>query len=331
VQLRTVSGGRAIAFVEENDRLRHLGDPATTYDLVQMAIASGSSLSDVVTAQLTSHSESYDDVIQQGRLLCPLDHPEPSRCLISGTGLTHLKSAATRNEMHHAPTIDQAASTDSMRMFQLAVDGGKPLPGKNGVQPEWFFKGDGNWIVPPGQPLSIPHFALGGGEEAEIAGLYVIAPDGTPYRLGFALANEFSDHEMEGLNYLYLARSKLRQSSFGPELRVGDLPESVEGASRIIRGSTVVWQKNFFSGELNMAHSIANLEYHHFKYDQFRRPGDVHIHYFGAASLSFADAFEPKAGDLFEIEAKGFGRSLNNPLTASRTPMRTFSHVHVLG
>ena len=38
------------------------------------------------------------------------------------------------------------------------------------------------------------------------------------------LSNEFSDHVMERQNYLYLAHSKLRSCSFGPELLVGDLP-----------------------------------------------------------------------------------------------------------
>ena len=38
-----------------------------------------------------------------------------------------------------------------------------------------------------------------------------------------------------------------------------------------------------------MSHTLANLEYHHFKYDGFRRPGDLHIHYFGTATLSIAD------------------------------------------
>ena len=43
-----------------------------------------------------------------------------------------------------------------------------------------------------------------------MAGIYVIGDDGTPFRVGFALANEFSDHVTERINYLYLAHSKLR-------------------------------------------------------------------------------------------------------------------------
>ena len=67
-----------------------------------------------------------------------------------------------------------------------------------------------------------------------------------------------------------------------------------------------------------MSHTIANLEYHHFKYDSFRVPGDVHIHFFGTATLSIVDGFQTEDGDIFEIEAKPFGAALRNPLKAMK-------------
>ncbi|MFP3681422.1 FAH family protein, partial [Pseudomonas sp. SIMBA_041] len=97
--------------------------------------------------------------------------------------------------------------------------------------------------------------------------------------------------------YLYLAHSKLRSCSFGPELRVGELPRHLDGISRIRRDGQVIWEKAFLSGEDNMCHSLANLEYHHFKYAQFLRPGDVHVHDFGTAALSFADGVRTRPGD----------------------------------
>jgi hypothetical protein len=63
-----------------------------------------------------------------------------------------------------------------------------------------------------------------------------------------------------------------------------------------------------------MTHSLANLEYHHFKYERFRRPGDVHLHFFGASVLSFSAGVIARAGDVFEISASGFGRPLRNGL-----------------
>ena len=134
------------------------------------------------------------------------------------------------------------------------------------------------------------------------------------FRVGFALSNEFSDHVTERVNYLYLAHSKLRNASYGPEILVGELPADIRGTSKILRGGKTLWEKPFLSGEANMSHTIANLEHHHFKYTVFRQPGDVHIHMFGTATLSFADGIKTEAGDVFEIGAPDFGLPLRNPL-----------------
>jgi hypothetical protein len=214
----------------------------------------------------------------------------------------------------HKDLAEAATLTDSMRMFKLGLEGGKPGPGREGVQPEWFYKGDGTIVARPGRPLAMPSFALDGGEEPEVVGLYLVGPDGMPWRVGFALGNEFSDHVTEKENYLYLAHSKLRACSIGPELLLGDLPADVGGSSRIWRGGEIAWERPFLSGEANMCHSIENLERHHFKYPLFRRPGDVHAHFFGTSTLSFADGFRTQAGDVFEIEADAFGRPLRNAL-----------------
>jgi hypothetical protein len=221
----------------------------------------------------------------------------------------------------HAKLEGAETLTDSMKMFRMGLEGGRPAAGGVGAQPEWFYKGNGHTAIAPGQPLTAPGFAEDGGEEPEIAGIYVIAPDGTPCRLGWALGNEFSDHVTERVNYLWLAHSKLRVASFGPEILLGDLPASVEGASRIHRDGKVIFDAPFLSGEANMSHSFANLEHHHFKYELFRQPGDVHVHMFGTATLSFAAGIKTEAGDVFEIEAPAFGLPLRNPLSfAPATP-----------
>jgi hypothetical protein len=63
-----------------------------------------------------------------------------------------------------------------------------------------------------------------------------------------------------------------------------------------------------------MSHTISNLEYHHFKYRQFRRPGDIHVHFFGTATLSFGDNIRLEPGDEMEIAAESFGRPLRNQI-----------------
>jgi hypothetical protein len=315
VQFKDTRGDRCVGVPgKDGGELRILKGFGSVYDLVLAAIKTGRPLTEFTEAQLSERTESYDAVINEGRLLVPLDHPDPSRCWVSLTGLTHLGSAKSRDAMHAKLASDPDQLTDSMKMFRLGYEGGKPALGKIGVAPEWAFKGDGQCLVAPEQPISSPAFAGDGGEEAEIAGLYVIDPQGVPVRVGFALGNEFSDHVTERQNYLYLAHSKLRECSVGPELYLGELPDQLVGTVRILRNGQQVWSGNMLSGEENMCHSIANLEHHHFKYRMFRRPGDVHAHFFGASLLSCQDGFTAEANDVVEIECKPFGRPLRNAL-----------------
>ncbi|MBN6150895.1 FAH family protein [Xanthomonas sp. AmX2] len=297
-------------------QVRLLREVSSTYALAGAAIEAGLPLADYAERHLGDIVLDYAALLGAGRVLSPLTHPDPAHCRVTGTGLTHLGSAATRDAMHQ--NLQQQASqgtlTDSMKIFQLGVEGGIPRDGRPGAQPEWFYKGDGSILVAPGAPLPSPDFALDGGEEPELVGLYVIGADAVPYRLGFALGNEFSDHVTERQNYLYLAHSKLRACAVGPELRTGELPRDLRGSSRIRRGEAVIWEKPFVTGEANMCHSLANLEYHHFKYAAHRVPGDVHLHFFGTATLSFADGVQAQPGDRFEIELPELGAPLVNPL-----------------
>ncbi len=139
------------------------------------------SLRAVVEDAVTQESLDYDAVYSGSsdwRILPAMDHPaEPARCLVSGTGLTHLASAKNRDAMHAAPGAILAltqAPTDSMRMYQLGVEGGRAAPGEIGAAPEWFYKGNGTTLRAHGEPLDVPPHAEDGGEEPEIAGVYVI-------------------------------------------------------------------------------------------------------------------------------------------------------------
>ncbi|MES1985857.1 MAG: AraD1 family protein [Pseudomonadota bacterium] len=281
--------------------------------LAARAITGGVSLTEAVAACGKGADVDLAAELAAGRLIAPIDHADPAHLVLAGTGLTHLGSAEGRDKMHRDAAAGKT-KTDSMRMFLEGVEGGKPAPGQTGQQPEWFYKGDGSQLVGPGEALTMPHFAKDGGEEPELAGIYLIGPDGTPFRLGLCLANEFSDHVTERHNYLWLAHSKLRQAALGPELLVGTPPDHVEGVSRILRDGETLWEKPFLSGEANMSHTLANLEEHHFKYGLFRRPGDIHVHFFGTATLSFTDGIQTQVDDVFQIEAAPFTLPLRNPL-----------------
>ena len=319
IQFENTQGERQVGVVE-GPRVLVLNDTRSTRELALAAIRGQCSLQDEVAQRGTQPGPDYAQLLQQGKVLPPLDHEDPAHCLISGTGLTHLGSASARDKMHQHDGAVEAGMTDTMRIFKWGLEGGKPADGQVGAQPEWFYKGDGSIVVRPGADFPVPPFAEDAGEEPELTGLYVIGDDGLPYRVGFALGNEFSDHVMERRNYLYLAHSKLRSCSYGPELRVGELPRHLAGTSRIVRNGETLWEKEFLSGEDNMCHSLANLEHHHFKYELFRRPGDVHVHMFGTATLSFADGISTRPGDIFEIESAPFGLPLKNPLAKAPAP-----------
>ncbi|MEO5774044.1 MAG: AraD1 family protein [Sphingomicrobium sp.] len=312
VQLRSESGQHQVACVDDKGQARLLAGVGSTYELAQRALTSGKRLADLADECAGGGEVDLGAADAEGRLLAPIHHDDPAHIHLTGTGLTHLGSAEGRDKMHKAAAAGSV--TDSMRMFLMGMDAGKPTEGEIGCQPEWFYKGNGCGLTGPGEDLRSPHFALDAGEEPEIAGIYIIDNDGHPRRLGFTLANEFSDHVTERGNYLWLAHSKLRPAAIGPELLTGELPPEVIGTSRIIRNGEAIWEKPFLSGEQNMSHSIANLEHHHFKYDVCRTPGDIHVHFFGTATLSFADGVQTQEGDIFEIEAAPFLLPLRNRL-----------------
>ncbi len=315
IQYKTKSGSRGVGAVDvTTGRVQSVNGAESVYALALSAINAGHSLETEVKTQGFGEEVDYDALIRDHCLLPPVDHPEPARFWITGTGLTHIGSAQARDKMHDLQHGEDKDLTDSMKIFRMGIEGGKPAGGGIGVQPEWFYKGVGTCVVPPEADIPSPSFALAGGEEAEIVGLYIVGPDGNPWRIGYALGNEFSDHVTEAQNYLYLAHSKLRACSIGPELLTGALPDHVEGEVRVMRDGKALWRGEFLSGEGNMSHSIHNLEHYHFRYDMFRRPGDLHAYFFGAAILSCANGVKTQSGDVFEVDVPVFGRILRNAM-----------------
>jgi hypothetical protein len=315
VQLNHRRLGRRVAIVAE-PKLVLLKSPSSIYELAIQAINQNELISAIVDANRSPDTLSYDDVYA-GRsewiLLPAFDHPhDPAHCLVTGTGLTHKASAANRDKMHQAQATGQL--TDSMRMYLSGVEGGRPAADAIGVEPEWFYKGTGGVLRAHGQPIEQPSFADDGGEEPEVAAVYLVGKDGTPWRIGFATGNEFSDHVLERKNYLYLAHSKLRQCAIGPELAIGGDFNALTGMVKILRGEQVVWSQEIHSGEAHMAHSLANLEHHHFKYSEHRIPGQAHVHFLGAAAFSFGADVKLSHGDVMEVSWSELGRPLRNTL-----------------
>ena len=309
VQIIDNQGQRRVAKVD-GASLVLLSGVASMRDLALTAITNTVTIEALVGELLSAETLDYDNVQDSGRMLLPIDHDDPYRMFITGTGLTHIGSATLRSNMHGEDPAQ--GMTDSAKLFRAGLEHGKPPTGAIGVEPEWFFKGTGLDALRSDEPLIAPFHGATIGEEAELAGVYINGPDGTPHRIGFTLANDVSDHAFEQRNYMYIAASKLRPCPIGPELFIGNLPDSVNGTVRVKRADVTIWESPFASGEANMSHSITNLEYHHFKAASARRPGDVHLHLFGCDASSGAAGVVIQDGDIFEIDAPIMGRPLRN-------------------
>jgi len=290
-----------------------LEDIRSVYQLATEAIHSGTDIKALVEKKLSASTIDYDAVYDgkgEWYLLPSFDCPKNVfSCLVSGTGLTHKNSALNRQMMHQAAEDNL---TDSMKIYQWGLEGGQPPTGTIGVQPEWFYKGTGAILKAHRQSLLVPPYASDGGEEPEVAGVYLVGNNGQPVRIGFTTGNEFSDHVMERKNYLYLAPSKLRNCAIGPELVIDMEFSDIEGTVKVTRDNKELWSSVIHTGEKNMAHSLANLEYHHFKYGDHRQPGQAHVHFFGADAFSFGMGIRLETGDEMQVHWNGMGRPLIN-------------------
>jgi hypothetical protein len=316
IQLQHSAHGRRVGLIKEPAVVLLHPSVTSTYELFKQFVDLDNDVQQVVTQLVTGETLAYDPVYHgqsEWRLLPPIDCSEdPMQCVIAGTGLTHKASAANRHKMHESQKVQSL--TDSMKMYLMGEEGGKPPEGKIGVQPEWFYKGNGSNLKGHAQPLVVPNFADDGGDEPEIAGIYIISSLGFPTRLGFVQGNEFSDHVMEKKNYLYLAPSKIRNCAIGPELVVNMNFDSIHGDVKIVRQGVTGWSHRIHTGEDAMAHSLANLEHHHFKYEQHRIPGQLHVHFFGASAFSFGEQIQLENGDEMHISFENMGRPLVNPI-----------------
>ena len=295
---------------------------SSTFEIINYSLSSDLSLENIITNLLEKAPAlkySYDEIMHSNKtdnlpkILVPIDHPDPYKLFISGTGLTHTGSVKSRDMMHNENELKKD-QTDSAKMFQMGIEGGKPKEGNTGVAPEWFYKGNGTNLKGPNEELEIPDFSLDGGEEPEIIGCYIIDFQGNPVRIGFSLGNEFSDHETEQINYLYLAHSKMRNCSIGPELDTRLEFKDISISCEIDRDGSKIYESGILkSGEEYMSHSLDNMEYHHFKYDIHRRPGDIHLHFFGTSQLSYSTRdWKFNSGDEITISSPEFIGQLKN-------------------
>lgn len=259
------------------------------------AIETGQKLRDLLSTDLSGIVLDYREVHalrSAWRFLPSFDHPaDPACCLVSGCANAH----------------------------RLHPDGpGASVP----AAPPWFTKGNGMHLRAHGEPLAIPAFASGGCEEAELAGVYLIGPDGVPRRVGLTPGNEFADPAMAGEDARLLSRAKLRPCAIGPELALDAEFQDVAGSVAVKRGGAPVWSKEIRTGEKHTAFRLEEIERHHFEFEAHRIPGDAHVHFLGGSVSSFGDGVVLEEGDEVAIQWEGFGRPLRNPIQREQAETR---------
>lgn len=103
VQLTHPRHGRRVA-VADDRQLRFIQPYGSIYVLAKAAISTNKSLADTVNRSLSNETLDYDPIHRgesEWKFLPAFDHPEePTRCLVTGTGLTHKASAENRQAMH---------------------------------------------------------------------------------------------------------------------------------------------------------------------------------------------------------------------------------------
>jgi len=178
-----------------------------------------------------------------------------------------------------------------------------------------------------GEPLTIPAFASGGAEEAELAAVYLIGPDGVPRRVGLTPGNEFADPAMAQPDARLLSRSKLRTCGIGPELVLDAEFQDVAGSVSVERAidgvRSPIWSREIRTGETHTAFRLDEIEQHHFEFEAHRIPGDAHVHFLGGSVSSFGDGVVLEDGDEAVIQWEGFGRPLRNPIQRERENTHT--------
>ena len=144
------SNGKRIVGLLSGDKIFNLSSGKSrynsTYELISASLNNGNDLNNFINDLSEKSIQldfSYQDILNDRddkripRLLMPIDHPDPYRTFISGTGLTHTGSVKSRDMMHNEGDKNKN-QTDSAKMFQMGLEGGKPPQGKIGVAPEWF-------------------------------------------------------------------------------------------------------------------------------------------------------------------------------------------------
>lgn len=178
--------------------------------------------------------------------------------------------------------------------------------------PKWFFKGFGDWVRLPGEPLVVPARPVALIEEPEVALVYVNDADGTPHYAGYTFGNDLCDIGLHRQDPGYNPYCKLCDTALAPWLFLGPPPATVTGRVTIVRDGATAWEGPFDCGGDALYFDIADMAAHFFSFPAARRPGLVNYLLLGADEASFHDGFRIADGDRISIDVKSHGVAFAN-------------------
>lgn len=237
-------------------------------------------------------------------------------CFVSGFGLTHFNSVLLKYDKNKGNR-----TFDAQKVYASGLEQGKPSKNEIGSRPGWFYKGNGFNLVKTGDPLIIPSDSLHVGEEPELAFIYIIGKNNVPYRVGFSLGNELTDHALEEDNAYYLAQAKYLNGGINSEICIGTLPEKISGNVEIFsKNNERVWWSDFNTGTSKMIHHLENIENYYFRNQMHVKEGDVHLLYLGVDRMSFSDGFTIAPDSEIVISSNIFKTKLTNTIKTTKVP-----------
>src|SRR4028119_1695164 len=94
--------GQSKVGIVENDKINVLKNISTTYQLFTSVLPDDTQAEKRIQSLASGNYENYNDLLREKRVMLPLAHPDPYHTWLTGTGLTHLGSAASRNKIGRA-------------------------------------------------------------------------------------------------------------------------------------------------------------------------------------------------------------------------------------
>jgi hypothetical protein len=208
---------------------------------------------------------------------------------------------ATPAEVRFRPPLLPASSGDAvvsgfMATHNVKADGTAPS------QPNWFFKGLGDILKVPGEPLRVPSGPLALTEEAEVVLVYVTDPAGVPRYAGYTFGNDLTDIGRFKRHAGHLSYAKLCDAGVAPWLFLDAPPDHVTGRVTITRDGAPAWQGAFTTGTKALHYELPGMLSELFSYRTLSHPGRIHYVYLGADRSSFHSGFTMADRDVIEME-----------------------------